>query len=257
MAKYDFFYLIDIQYLGMRYHGWQIQGKLKTIQLVLSKTLRFIGLSSCKVLPSGRTDALVSAFEGKLELFSKTALDTTWLMNEMNANLPADVALTAISPVDATFNVIQDVTEKEYSYYFYTGNQKYPLSASLLGYFKEQLDIKPMMQAASIFEGKHDFSFFCKDVKADNKKIRLLSHAKLTKNQELSASFFPPESYVFTVRGSGFGRHQIRLMMGALMMIGAGSITEEQLILALQGVDPDFNCVLAPGSGLMLKYVKY
>ena len=37
-----YFYLITIQYLGYRFHGWQKQPNVKTLHLMVDRTLNFI-----------------------------------------------------------------------------------------------------------------------------------------------------------------------------------------------------------------------
>ncbi len=39
---YNYFYVIKIQYLGYRYHGWQKQPNFKTVHLMIDKTLNYI-----------------------------------------------------------------------------------------------------------------------------------------------------------------------------------------------------------------------
>ena len=56
-----FFYLMEIQYLGFRYHGWQKQPNVITVQEMITKTLNWVlPETASKVLASGRTDAKVS-----------------------------------------------------------------------------------------------------------------------------------------------------------------------------------------------------
>ena len=70
MFTKKFYYLIDIQYLGYRFHGWQKQPKVKTLQFMVDRTLKFIlEKQSFKTLAAGRTDAMVSANETAIELF--------------------------------------------------------------------------------------------------------------------------------------------------------------------------------------------
>ena len=65
-----YYYLIKIQYLGYRFHGWQKQPDVKTIHLMIDRTLKFILKDvRFKTLGAGRTDAMVSANEAALELF--------------------------------------------------------------------------------------------------------------------------------------------------------------------------------------------
>lgn len=70
MFKKRFYYVFKIQYLGYRFHGWQKQPKLKTVQLMIERTLKFIlEEQTFRILAAGRTDAKVSANEAAFELF--------------------------------------------------------------------------------------------------------------------------------------------------------------------------------------------
>ena len=62
MFKKTFYYLIKIQYLGYRFHGWQKQPNLKTVELMLQRTLKYVlQEQKFKILGAGRTDAMVSS----------------------------------------------------------------------------------------------------------------------------------------------------------------------------------------------------
>ncbi|MDX1470844.1 MAG: tRNA pseudouridine(38-40) synthase TruA, partial [Flavobacteriaceae bacterium] len=64
MFRKRHYYLIKLQYLGYRFHGWQKQPKLKTVHLMIDKTLKYIFEEKVfKTLGAGRTDAMVSAEE--------------------------------------------------------------------------------------------------------------------------------------------------------------------------------------------------
>ena len=248
---------MEVQYLGFRYHGWQIQGKLKTLQLMIGKTINFIWPHTWKILVAGRTDAMVSANSSYFELFTKEPIDISDFQSKMNANLPADISIRSIKEVDKHFNVIQDVKQKTYQYFFYYGQDKYPLSASLLSYFNEELDLNAMKEAALLFKGAHYFHEFSKDVSEKSQVIRTISDAAIINNDQLTASFFPPQSFVFQVTGKGFARHQIRLMMGGLVQIGRGELSIDILKQSLEGEKTALQKFLAPASGLMVKEMQF
>ena len=42
MARWSYFYLIRIEFLGFRYHGWQKQPNYRSIQGMIDKTFTFI-----------------------------------------------------------------------------------------------------------------------------------------------------------------------------------------------------------------------
>ena len=70
MFNKRYYYLVKIQYLGYRFHGWQKQPDVKTLHLMIDRTLKYIlDDQKFKTLGAGRTDAMVSANEAALELF--------------------------------------------------------------------------------------------------------------------------------------------------------------------------------------------
>ncbi|MBL4606073.1 MAG: tRNA pseudouridine(38-40) synthase TruA, partial [Flavobacteriaceae bacterium] len=65
-------------------------------------------------------------------------------------------------------------------------------------------------------------------------------------------------SYVLKVKGKGFLRYQIRLMMGILIELGKGTIDIDFIKCSLL-IDNDREALktIAPGSGLQLYSVTY
>ena len=55
------YYIIEIQYLGFRFHGWQKQPEVNTVQRMIERTLSYVlEHKKFKTLAAGRTDAKVS-----------------------------------------------------------------------------------------------------------------------------------------------------------------------------------------------------
>ena len=122
-------YLIKTQFLGFRYSGWQKQPGQKTVEGMLLKTLDFIVPGrEFKILGAGRTDAKVSALDYYFELFIKGRAieDIPDFIEIFNKNLPPDIRIVTVSPVDAQFNIIQNSTLKEYVYLFSFGEKNHP-----------------------------------------------------------------------------------------------------------------------------------
>jgi len=102
-----FYYLIQLQYLGFRYHGWQKQPGVLTVEHMLHKTLNFILEDQrFKVLAAGRTDAMVSANQTYIELFVyEDELDLETFLDQFNKNLPQDIRALSIEETTADFNI--------------------------------------------------------------------------------------------------------------------------------------------------------
>ena len=261
MQKQRFYYLLEIQYLGYRLHGWQRQPGFKTVEGLVKKTLKFVLEEErrFKILGASRTDAMVSAQQAAFELF----IDYEPLENMadflvvFNKNLPPDIRAKSIKEVDEKFNIIQHPKHKEYLYLFAFGRKSHPFAAPLLATFLEPLDIEEMIKAARIFKGKHSFHNYCTKPTAHTILEREIETCEIVPNEEITASFFPERTYVLKVRGAGFLRNQIRLMMGSLVLVGRGELSLEELEKSLfPEVSMPMNYI-APGSGLILNEIKF
>ncbi|MEJ2584915.1 MAG: tRNA pseudouridine(38-40) synthase TruA [Robiginitalea sp.] len=253
-------YLLRIEFLGFRFSGWQRQPGEKTVEEMLLKTLRFVLPGrKYKLLGAGRTDARVSARDFGLQLLiTGIPLDPeSGFMEEMNRNLPQDIRLSSVQRVPLTFNVIRDCTRKVYRYYFAFGEKPHPFCAPLLGYFPGPLDMETMEKGARCFEGDHDFRAFTGSPARDAITKRRVQECRIHRNHDLSASFFPEESYCLTVSGKGFGRYQVRRMMAALVALGRGVLPEADLIVSLKTGGPVDLKEIAPASGLQLIHVEF
>jgi len=255
---WNYFYLIHLQYLGYRFHGWAKQPHLKTVHFMLDKTFRFVLKGQeFKTLGSSRTDAMVSAEDSAFELFLKKDIETVEFMKLLNENLPPDLKAVSIEKVDQNFNIIKTAHTKEYSYLFAHGQKAHPFSSPFLFCFKEKLNIELMMEGAKLFVGEHDFIRYCTRPKENSQVIRTIDESFIERNTLLSANFFPEETWVFHVHAKGFLRNQIRLMMGQLYQLGKGDLTLDELKESLSGKNVSNFEYIAPASGLILQKIYF
>ena len=259
MKKKSFYYLVRLQYLGFRFNGWQVQPKLRTIVGMLNKTFSFIYPErTFKILGAGRTDAKVSSLHGAFELFLDEELENLDnFLFDFNKNLPSDIRLLSIEPLDGKFNIIKDSKTKEYHYFFSFGSKNHPFSAPFITNYMEPLNVELMKEGASLFVGTHDFSIYTAALKPTTKTVRKLESCRIEVNELLTANFFPETSYVLKIKGSGFMRYQIRMIMGALVQLGKSELTIEEIRASLKpGSDLTLKTI-APGSGLILNQLYF
>lgn len=250
-----YYYLIKIQYLGYRFHGWQKQPDVKTLHLMIDRTLKYIlGDTRFKTLGAGRTDAMVSANEAALELFiyKQPIEDFEGFLELFNYNLPQDIRALSIREVDKDFNIIQDSKVKEYHYVFSQGQKNHPFCAPILTTILEPLNIDLMKEGAKLFEGTHNFKTYCYKATNKGEYQRTIEYCEIVDNTIYTANFFPKESYVFIIRGKGFMRNQIRLMMGCLIKLGRGEVTLDYIKETLKEDSKEVMDYIAPASGLIL-----
>lgn len=253
-----FYYLIQLQYLGFRYHGWQKQPDVITVEHMLNKTLNYVLEGKrFKIIAAGRTDAMVSVNQTYAELFIyEDELDLDIFLDLFNKNLPQDIRALSIEETDEQFNIIQHPKIKEYLYFFCIKEKMHPFCAPLMVNLQEDLDIDLMKKGAKLFEGEHDFYSFAFRPNPKTKTEGKIECCELTENKIYTANFFPEVSYVLKVSGEGFKRQQIRLMMGALIDLGRHKISLEDLENIIDGNNKIKLEHIAQASGLILNSVK-
>tara|TARA_R110002020_G_scaffold381336_3_gene592304 strand:- start:1922 stop:2716 length:795 start_codon:yes stop_codon:yes gene_type:complete len=258
MFRKRFYYLIKLQYLGFRYHGWQKQPEKLTVERMLQRTLRFVmERKNFKLLAAGRTDAKVSVNETYIELFvEEDPVKLESFLSLLNDNLPPDIRALEISETNAEFNIIQHPKTKEYIYLFSFGKKEHPFSAPFMLNMLGELDIPLMQEAAKMIEGNHDFINFTYKPKENTITQMTVDHCEIIPNTIYTASFFPKESYILKIKGAGFKRHQVRLIMGALLDLGMGIMSISDFKEALAGDKFIKLTHIAQASGLILNSVE-
>ena len=257
MKKY--FYVINIQYLGYRFHGWQKQPNVKTLHLMVDRTLNFILEGKYfKSLSSGRTDAMVSAESAFFELFLKEPIkDEIAFLELFNTNLPQDIRALSIKEVDAEFNIINHSKVKEYLYLFTYGEKCHPFCAPIMTTILDDLDIEAMKEGAKLFEGENYLKSYCYKPTDNGIYTREIITCELIENTIYTANYFPNQSFILRVRGKGFMRNQIRLMMGTLIDLGKEKLSLQDIKESLK---PNSNIkmdYIAPASGLILNKIEF
>lgn len=251
---YSKFYLIRIEFLGFRYHGWQKQPGLKTVHLMIDKTIEFVFQhADFKTLGCGRTDAKVSADDYAFELFCKEELGHNFIQ-KLNTSLPGDIRAKSIEPVAQNFNILQHPKIKEYHYYFSFGEKMHPFSAPLIVNIPKELNLERMQKAARMLTGTHHFKSFTSKPSEESQFEREILLAEIIPTNRFEGDFFPEKVYVFRIKSKGFLRYQVRMLMGTLIALGEGKISggEFQELITKNGEQVRW---IAPGSGLCLHKV--
>jgi tRNA pseudouridine38-40 synthase len=255
-----FNYLLTIQYKGTAYLGWQVQEKQgKTVQGELNKALRKISKSEeINSIASGRTDAGVHAFGQKCKVRIPLEIPAVNLIKALNSFLPDDIRIIEAENCEEAFHPIRDSLWKEYWYCFST-EESGAMSHEWMAHYSFELDFDQMQKACQLFVGSHDFcNFFCVGSETAT-TIREIFECELIQQKQQGQPFaqFSSDHWCFRVRGSGFLKQMVRLMVGVLWEVGRGKVTLEQLSDALINPCPNKLGAVAPACGLYLYKVTY
>ncbi|MDD0852403.1 tRNA pseudouridine(38-40) synthase TruA [Halobacteriovorax sp. GB3] len=255
------FYKAVISYKGTRYQGWQIQpgDELKTVQGSLNKALSKISKSSnVRTIGSGRTDSGVHAFGQVVRIEIPLDINEMGLLKGLNSNLSDDIRVLSLEKSSEDFHPVFHAKEKEYHYRFTCKEIHSPFTKDLMTTYPYELDFDEMNKACKAFVGKHDFADFrCVGTDIDN-TVREIFDCRIEKIIESSwQSRFNDEYYVLIVRGSGFLKQMVRLIMGTIWSVGKGRTQVEQISKALKNPTGNKLGVVAPAEGLYLIKVDY
>lgn len=261
MQELKYYYIVELQFLGFRFHGWQKQPNLKTIQGELEKVInKILPDGNAKIRGGSRTDSMVSAekYYFSLTLTNLSISDIKSFIETLNYMLPADMRVLNVTASSQKRNMINSSKCKEYRYYFSFGMEKpHPFSAPIITFIKGEMDLKLMERGSKLFEGVHSFRQYCYRPHENKDFIKTINRCEIKKNEHYTANFFPENTYYIKVIGHSFMRHQVRLMAGTLFRLGLNEITLEEVVQSLKGESDQFLGFMAPASGLILHDIEF
>ena len=240
---------LTIEYEGTRYHGFQYQVDAPTIQGELERVIEKLTGVSVRVKGAGRTDAGVHAEAQVVAFDTDSAHSTETFVSALNHYLPADVAVRAAYVVAQDFDPRRHARSRIYRYSILNSRTPSPLARRFTCHIRDALDIERMRSAAALFIGEHDFRRFTAPL-PDGKtsSVRAIYEAKIE-----------PHGNVITlyVRGNAFLQHQVRRMTGALVDIGRGRLSTDDLREMIDNGVTDKVAHSLPAHGLCLVRVEY
>ena len=209
-----------------------------------------------KIMAAGRTDAGVHALGQVFRTEIPFFIPPDSLMRALNSHLPREIRILQVRQCSESFHPIRDAQWKEYLYFF-SCEAENPFSSDLLVHLSHRPDEEKMNEGASLFVGKHDFcNYYCKGSRVES-TVRTILSCSLQYNRDTIGSVFPLNYYIFKVRGDGFLKQMVRLLVGVLWELGKGRISPAQVKESLQRPLTHKLAAVAPAKGLYLAQVSY
>ena len=241
-------YLLTFSYDGKDFSGYQKQEGLRTVQEEMERALEFInGGKKTPLTSSGRTDKGVHALHqmGHVDIF----VDITEykLKRALNSNLPEDIHVIDAKKVSNDFHARYMVKEKEYKYFLNMGEYE-PTKRNYVYQYCKSLNVDAMLLASKYFLGVHDFDSFTPTKDKKDNCVREIFDIKIEKYGDI---------IVFTFRGNGFLKYQIRNMVGYLIRVGEGKKKASDIPQILKSKDRRMASITAHPEGLYLTDVVY
>lgn len=239
---------VTLSYNGKDFQGWQIQPKGRTVQDEIEKILSLMHKAPTTIYASGRTDAGVHALNQVFHFDSNLNIDPNHWKQIFNRQLPDDIFVNSVEAVSDLFHARFDAKFKTYRYKINVGEFDVFTKDTLYQYNKP-LSIDTLKKVSNLFIGKHDFTSFNK------------TELTVIKNQVkeiLSFDIYQEDDVVvFEIKGTGFLRHMIRMLVASCIAYHEGNISLEMIEDALHHPDKTKIKFNIPGTGLYLVSVDY
>lgn len=237
-----------IEYDGSDFVGWQRQPNGLSVQQVVEEALTQLLGQSARLFSSGRTDAGVHAHGMVAHFQTERSLPLRAFRDGVNRFLPSTVAVQQVEEMSPGFHARFDACGKWYRYSIYLAPVRSPLHARTAWWLKGSLDFTAMKEAAALFVGRHDFGAFRTSGCAAKTTVRDVFAVDLQCHERL---------LTIDVKGGGFLRNMVRMMVGTLVEVGQGKRSSKGLADLLAGRDGGGSAHTAPAHGLCLMEVWY
>ncbi len=245
--------LLTISYVGTRFHGFQSQPGLRTVQGSFQEAAERLFSKKLLITGCSRTDAGVHA--NNFCLTAETAdgsplpaIPPEKLPLAIAPLLPPDIALLSAKRVDDSFHARYDVEYKEYVYIILNRPVRDPFLADRAYHFPVKLDASLMDCAAKKFIGRHDFSAFMAQGSKVVSTVRTIKSFDVVRDGELVR---------ITVSADGFLYNMVRILAGTLVAVSEGRIGISDIEKIIASGDRRLAGATLPPDGLYLNRVVY
>lgn len=215
MAKYA----LLLEYNGSDFHGWQIQANTRTIQGCLEYALSKFANEPVKTITAGRTDTGVHALNQVVHFTSNAKRNLCGWINGVNANLPASICVKQVAMVEDDFDARFSALSRTYHYYLLNQPLASSIFEKLVGWYHRELDLDAMQKAIKQLIGKQDFSSFRAANCQASSPVRDMIAAEIEKSGNILR---------FTFRANAFLYHMVRNIVGALVYVGNGRLSQDE-----------------------------
>jgi tRNA pseudouridine38-40 synthase len=240
---------------GTGYVGWQKQKSMKTVQSVIEDKLHIMTGGEPCLHGAGRTDAGVHALGMVANFHTEANIPCQGFVKGLNSMLPADIRVLEATEVEAGFHARRSAKAKTYWYNLTNGPVQLPTERFYATHVLGDIDFEAMLDALKYLVGTHDFSSF---EGAGSRDQEFSRRGAVRTIIEASFETLGTGGYHrFIITGDGFLRHMVRNIVGTILEVGKGRLTQSDIADILAAKDRSAAGPTAPAAGLFLREVFY
>ncbi|WP_019134688.1 tRNA pseudouridine(38-40) synthase TruA [Kallipyga massiliensis] len=245
--------LLTLAYDGRNFHGFQAQADKRTVAGVLTRAVEKVLGKKTRLIAAGRTDAGVHAQGQIVNFLADTPIPAGAFAYHLYPYLPDDLQVLSSQGLPLNFHARFHSQAKTYRYDFVEAKRIHPKYRDFLPTCSYSLDPEVMSRGAALMVGRHNFSAFTL-ADEDRDPERTIYLFQLDREEWTEGEGF---RWIFRIRGDSFLREQVRLMVGALVALGRGKWTLEEISQVIDQGAPHSPFMAAPPQGLTLDRVEW
>ena len=242
-------FALTLEFDGTPFMGLQRQAHGPSVQQAVEEAVHATTSETVTLHAAGRTDAGVHALGMRVHVDVAKEIDAFRLMEALNYHLrPAPIAVLECAVVPDDWHARFSCIGREYLYRIANRRAPLTLDANRAWQVPQPLDAEAMHRAAQALVGRHDFTTFrsvhCQ-AQSPEKTLDLLSVERVGEEVRIRAA------------ARSFLHHQVRSMVGCLMMVGRDQWSAADLKAALEARDRAALGFNAPPDGLYFVEARY
>ncbi len=242
---------LTLEWDGRAFMGWQRQAHGPSVQAAVEDAIAAAFHEPVVAHAAGRTDAGVHALAMPVHVELARAVTPFRLMEALNFHLRSAghaVAALAAEAVPDDWHARFNCTGRSYEYRIV--NRRAPLTweAGLALREPRPLDAGAMHRAAQALLGRHDFTTFRSAACQAASPIKTLDRLDVAREGERITVHAAARSFL---------HHQVRSMVGCLLLVGRGEWPEARVAEALAAQDRAALGLNAPPDGLWFAGAAY
>ena len=240
---------LTIEHDGRPYVGWQRQAQGQSVQQEIEEAITKFSGETVRLHGAGRTDAGVHALGQVAHFDLERPTDAKTVREALNHYLrPQPISILSAEEADPHFHARMSARRRRYRYIVLNREARPALDIGRAWHVPYRLNIAAMGEGASHLIGKHDFTSFRASECQAKSPVKTLDRLDIVSHGA---------NLIFEVSARSFLHHQVRNMVGTLILVGRGKWLPAQVAQALAARDRTAAGPTAPPDGLYLVGVDY